>query len=208
MVDEPVLTADYTWTAGYYELMFDVGEGRPAAERVADVGAALWAHPMLNGPCPRPDLEPDQQVRCAPGTESCFGTAVLPDGRVVACGSRTLSSLRDFAPDGEPHPPDLLEFYVPLGSLARVRPQIGGFPFEQRQHARHWQEPLEDWLAGIAADTYATAHFARAAIDFEFDLDYDLWRSWTRATVPVERAFGLLLPASGELVHLGRTTWV
>jgi hypothetical protein len=174
---------------------------------VTEVAAALWANPCLDGPYPRRDLEPGRQARSEPGTGDCYGTAILPHGIAVACASWTLSSLPGLLPDGEPYPPDLLEFCVPLGSLCRAWPQIGGFPFQQGQDTRPWQEPLEDWLAGIAADTYTRARFRLAVIDFELDADYELWRSWTRGTVPAERRVGLLLAAGGELNYLQRTIW-
>jgi hypothetical protein len=207
MTNGHILTSDDAWTGGHYELLFDVGDGKPAPDRVTEVAAALWAHPCLDGPYPRRDLEPDRQARSELGTGDGYGTATLPDGAVVPCASWTWSSLPDFRPDGEPHPPDLLAFSLPLDPLARVWPQIGGFPFQQGQDTRIWQEPLDNWLAGIAADTYARARFSRAVVDFELDADYDLWRSWTRETVPVERRVGILLTAGDELDYLHRTIW-
>lgn len=207
MTKGPVLTSENAWTGGHYQLLIDVGEGRSAPGQVTEVAAALWAHPCLDGPYPRCDLEPDRQARSEAGTGNCYGTATLPNGTAVSCASWTLSSLSDFLPDGEPHPPDLLEFYLPLGSLRRAWPQIGGFPFQQGQNTRPWQEPLEEWLASIAADTYTRARFRLAVIDFELDVDYDLWRSWTRRTVPAKRRVGLLLAAGDEIDYLQRTIW-
>jgi hypothetical protein len=155
MPDERILTSDDAWTGGHYELLIDIGAGRPAPDQVAQVAAALWAHPCLDGPYPRRDLEPGPRARSQPSTGNCYGTATLPDGAAVACGSYLMSSLPGFLPDREPQPPDMLGFYLPLGSLSSAWPQIGGYPFQQGQDTRPWQELLEDWLAGIAADTYA-----------------------------------------------------
>lgn len=202
------MTGDEEWTGGHYELLFDVGGGRPAPGRVAELAAALWSHPCLDGPYPWPDPGPDRQACSAPGTERCRGTATLPDGHAVACGSLPASSIPGFLPDGEPHPSDLLEFVLPLGSLGRAWPRIGGYPFEPDQDTRPWQEPLEDWLAGIAAHTSALVPFRLAVIGFELDPDHDLWRSWARGTVPAERRVGLLLPAGDGVEYLRRTAWM
>jgi hypothetical protein len=50
------------------------------------------------------------------------GTVALPSGRRVVCG------IFLFRYEGL----DTLEFYLPLGALARVDRRVGGFPFDEK----------------------------------------------------------------------------
>lgn len=205
---ELIMTADGAWSGGHYELLIDLGGGEPAPGQVAAAAAALWAHPVLDGPYPRRDLEPGRQVRTDPASGRGHGVATMADGVLVPCASYSLSSIPGFLPDGEPYPPDVLVFYLPLGSLSRrVWPQINGFPFAPGQDTRPWQEPLEDWFAGIAVHIYARARFKLAVTDFEIDVAYDLWRSWGDGTVPADRRIDLHLGSGAQLERFPRTVW-
>jgi hypothetical protein len=203
--------AEGAWSNGHYELLVDVGGGEPAPEQVVEVGVALWSHPDLDGPYPSHDLDPRRQHRLDPASLSasarCYGVATTPPGTRVPCGLYPLSSIPEFLPDGEPHPPDVLILYLPLAALSRVWPAIGGFPFQPDQDTRSWQEPLEDWLAGIAAHVFARTGFRLGVIDFEVDVDYAAWRSWTPDTVPADRRLDLLLPTDTGLRRFRRTRW-
>jgi hypothetical protein len=210
MENRPIMSDDEAWSGGHYELLLDVGGGTPVPGLVAEVSAALWTHPDLDGPCPSRDLEPPEQIQLkkVPGQgRHCYGVATTPTGVRVACGMYETSSVPEFQPDGEPYPPDVVNLYLPLESLSRAWPTIGGFPFQPGQDTRPWQEPLDDWLAGIAAHVFARVGFRLAVTDFELDADYDEWRSWTPDTVPADRRVDLLLPAGDELRRFRRTHW-
>lgn len=108
-----------------------------------------------------------------------------------------------------------------FAAVARRRPRPGGgssfnwpevvspatVPFAPGQDTRPWQEPLEDWFAGIAAHIYARAGFKLAVTDFEIDVAYDLWRSWGDGTVTADRRIDVHLGSGAQLERFRRTVW-
>ncbi|GAA3221525.1 hypothetical protein [Actinocorallia longicatena] len=69
----------------------------------------------------------------------------LPAGRRTVCGCVAVR---------EEHGPDWLDFYLPLGALARTEPRISdGFPFDDDsgEPSLTWRHPLDEWLATIAS---------------------------------------------------------
>ena len=69
---------------------------------------------------------------------------------------------------------------LPLGSLARVEPRIGGYPFsDDAGHA--WRQPLDQWLVDLALRLLEVLPFRLALVGFEVsgeitaaDLESDL----------------------------------
>jgi hypothetical protein len=153
MNDEPIFTADGAWTDGHYELLLDVGSGVPAPDQVAAAAAALWAHPHLDGPCSRCDIEPGRQARSDPGSARCYGTATLADGVLVPCASWTLSSIPDFLPDGEPHPPDAAHIH------ARARFKLAVTDFEPDVKYDLWRS-WADGAVPVPAERPIDLHLA------------------------------------------------
>jgi hypothetical protein len=111
------------------------------------------------------------------------GTLALPSGARIVCGG-FLSRYDDI---------DTLEFYLPLGALARVDRRIGGYPFDERSGVESltWRAGLDQWLADVAGVIYTDVPFQRALIGFEVDEDRDITRD--------KRYAAILLPSPNGL---------
>jgi len=93
---------------------------------------------------------------------------------------------------------DWLWFSVPLGSLMRVWPEVGTFPFVDRDergdaHAE-WQERIEAWLVRIAEHVHSLCPIRFGVVGHELEGDDGKWWLWDDPGVPPESSRGFLLP--------------
>jgi hypothetical protein len=190
MPDPASLIDDENWSGGFYELAIELGASD--SQRVQQALSTLWRTAAIDG-C-HGGFNFEEQVPCTVASLTTFGhlrgTVVLPSGRRVVCGCVTL---------GGDEEPDWLDFYLPLGALARVDRRIGGFPFDSRsgEESVVWRRPLDDWLAGIGTRIFRQVPFRLGLIGFE--LDGNISSEQMNGVVPDQRWEGYLLPAGGDL---------
>jgi hypothetical protein len=180
------LDDDENWTGGFYELCLVLG---PADDGILDRAVrSLWRAAGVQGCRIRAagragfaEVELSAAVLHQHG--HVHGTLALPSGARIVCGS-FLSRYDDI---------DTLEFYLPLGALARVDRRIGGYPFDERSGVESltWRAGLDQWLADVAGVIYTDVPFQRALIGFEVDEDRDITRD--------KRYAAILLPSPNGL---------
>jgi hypothetical protein len=193
-VDPAAFADDQNWCGGFYELAVLVGP-RDDARLDAAIRAA-WADDRLDG-CYADRREPADQERlvCSLAATDHVGhlrgTAVLPGGQRVVCGSVII---RD-----ELAQRDWLDFYIPLGALSRADARVGGFSGESGIKTLAWRLPIDEWLAGMGRRIYRSAAFAYGLIGFEVS-GWDL-----PATDGEERYISCLVPVEGDVHHLAAT---
>jgi hypothetical protein len=189
------------WTGGFYELAIEVGE--TSDERLGRALGTLWRAACIRGCYGSCDREPPdlKTVPCTVESLERFGhlrgTVDLPGGLRTVCGAVAVR---------EDHGPDWLDFYLPMGALAGAEPRVGAFPFGNdggNVSVTAWREPIDAWLAGVAAHVYTAVEYKLGLIGWEAsgqvyakDLDGD---------PPLARGFGYLLPGSGGLRYLPAT---
>jgi hypothetical protein len=201
------------WHGGHYELELELGPRSDA--RLSSALHALWGRTDLEGPYGDPNIDPSQQAFVSPDVvidreSHVYGVANLPDGARVACGSLAIRYEGGHEWVHDPEGTDLLDFYVPLGSLAHAWPQIGGYPFQTGDDAatRVWQEPLEEWLASIGLTIFESVRFRVGFVGFEGSsfVPGD-WREWLTAGVPAQRGYGLLWPEANSARWYPSNLW-
>jgi hypothetical protein len=179
------------WSGGFYELSVNLG---PPDDRRLDAAiGVLWTGAGVRG-CVGGEPGAYEPVECGLSALERFGhlrgVVRLPDGAQVVCG---LFASRDLG--GE----DWLDFYLPLESLGRHDPRIGGFPFGS-EPSRTWREPLNAWLTQLARDLFAEVPFRYALVDFETDP-----LTLEQATAGGRRTYGALVAVDDGLVELPPT---
>jgi len=193
------------WHGSAYDLFIHFGALSDV--RLVEIIARLWEHPLLDGPFLDKTREPAEQAVADHASLSnepgkSYGTMELPEGLVVA---GTFAS-RDLAAEpGSGSGDAWLTFWVPLGSLLRVWPEVAPYPFldSEDDAKRHvdWQQRLEELLAGIARHIFDSAPFRYAIIGHELEVtdeDLERWSTW-REEMPDERWDGALVPAGERL---------
>jgi hypothetical protein len=194
MQDPTAFTDDENWNGGFYELAIEIGD--TSDKRLQFGLSALWRTARIEGCYGRRDLEPDEQdgVACTVASLTELGhlqgTVQLPGGRRIVCGCVAVRE-----DDG----PDWLDFYLPMGALARVDRRIGGFPFGEDggPGSLAWRRPIDDWLATIGADIFREVDFQLGLIGFE--LSGTTYARQLNGRAPAERWEGYLLPTDGHL---------
>lgn len=180
------------WGGGYYELAILLG---PADDgRVEAAAQALWTAPGVDGPelLGGPPAPPPARHTAALREGRQVGTATLPDGRRVVCG---LLWMRE-----DDTGLDWVDFFVPLGSLSKVEPRVGAFPFGGSDDCTlQWRHELDAWLVGLGERVHRVAPFERAYIGFEV-LGEDL-----AADDAADRWWGTLQSVDGRLGYLPPT---
>jgi hypothetical protein len=154
--------------------------------------SALWRAAPIEGCYGGLDFR--GQVPCTIASLTTFGhlrgTTVLASGQRVVCGCVTL---------GGDDAPYWLDFYLPLGALARVDQRIGGFPFDAHsgEESLVWRRPLDEWLASIGKEICRHVPFRLGLIGFE--LDANISSEQLNGVTPEQRWEGYLLPTDGDL---------
>lgn len=185
-------TDDENWTGGFYELALELGD--TSDERLQLALSALWRVAAVEGCYGSRDREPREQAEVPRTVESLVelghlrGTVRLPGGRRVVCGCVAVRE-----EDG----PDWLDFYLPLGALARLDRRIGGFPFDRRSGADslRWRQELDEWLAAVGTGVFGEVPFRLGLIGFE--ISGETYADQLDGRAPVERTEGFLLPGDG-----------
>lgn len=88
----------------------------------------------------------------------------LPDGARVVC---TYAVIEDGpAEEGEAGGSVWVVLGLPLGSLVRVDPRVGAYPFGEDSGAS-WRPPLDAWLASLAVRLFDLVPFSLALVGCE-----------------------------------------
>jgi hypothetical protein len=194
--DPAAFTDPENWYGGFYELALRIGDRDD--ERLQHAVSALWSAAAIAGCYGSADQEPADQ-ESLPATVAALrefghlrGTMRLPAGRPIVCGCLA------FRYDDSP---DWLTFYLPLGALARVDRQVGGYPFspDSGPASLAWRSPLDAWLAQIANKVFGDIDFQLGLIGFELDGDH--LAANLNGTAPEQRWVGYLLPVDGQLLY-------
>jgi hypothetical protein len=182
-LDEPE-----NWWGGFYELSIELGQRDD--DRLDRAVTALWSAAAVEGcfeVASRDPLShtPARLTLAAREGGHLLGRVHLPSGTRVVCGA--LAVRYD---DGA----DWLEFYLPLGALARVERRVGGYPFGDIKGSMSWRGPIDAWLADIGAAVHATEPFRLALVGMEASrTDFEA-RDLPKG-LPADRPFGVLVPA-------------
>ena len=191
-----VFTPSDIWYGGYYELALELG-GR-SDERLQVALRRVWSFPSLEGCYLDTELEPSEQHRVEvpsaleePG--QLRGTALLPSGDRVACGTFIVRE-----EDG----PDWLGFYVPMGALSITSAyDVGGYPFDvERRSHKEWQQELDSWLAVLGAYVFRTVPYRLGLIGHEVSGDAyadDI----EKQGIPDDRYIGYLWPQGKDVQY-------
>jgi hypothetical protein len=169
------------WTGGFYELCLVLG---PSDDGAVDRAVrSLWRVAGVSG-CHARRADGTGFAAVEPGVAALhdyghlLGTVALPSRARVVCGG-FLFRYEDT---------DTLEFYLPLGALARVDRRIGGYPFDEHSGAASltWRGGLDRWLADVATAVHVDVPFQRALIGFEIDesRDFSVDRRLAAVLVP------------------------
>lgn len=159
------LDRDALWHGGFYELAIRLGRGDDP--RLAAAVEALWAAARVTGRFLRAEggghRATTSATRDVLAGRDVHGWVALPDGRDVACSTVTVR-----IDGGE----DWLDFCLPLGGLEESDERVGAFPFDDGGgHSQRWREPLDAWLASLAAEVFRVVSFEYAVIGFEVSGD-------------------------------------
>lgn len=177
------------WGDGY-ELAIEVGSTGDA--ELQTLLSALWSAAGVRGCFGRRDREPAEQdeVPCTVASLTEYGHLLgqvrLPTGQLAVCGC--------MAARGGDESSDWLDFYVPTGALDKV----GIVYWDGRLCFR--SAVIDDWLAGIAMETFKQAPFSLGVVGWMVSGGADA--SMLAGKLPKERGLGYLLPRDGVL-HYG-----
>lgn len=204
---EKFFTADEVWYGGFYELAIELGE--TSDERLLMALLALWSFSDLEGCYLINNKEPDEQKQVQITNEilnemHLYGSANLPDGQKIVCGSFIIR---------EDEGSDWLGFYIPMGSLEK-KYNLRGYPFASADYSpEQWKdeyqkfiESFDSWLTKIGLYIYSTVKFQLALIGHEISGETyasDVMES----QIPNERWFGYLWAENNELNYFPRNVW-
>nr|WSZ12064.1 hypothetical protein OH837_01320 [Streptomyces canus] len=174
------------WGDGY-ELAIEVGSTGDA--ELQTLLSALWSAAGVRGCFGHRDFEPDEQdeVPCTVASLSEYGHLLgqvrLPTGQMAVCGCMAVR--------GGDESSDWLDFYVPTGALDKT----GAVYWDGQPHFR--SAVIDDWLAGIAMETFKQAPFSLGVVGWMVSGGADA--SVLAGELPQERGMGYLLPRGGVL---------
>lgn len=174
------------WGDGY-ELGIEVGSTRDA--ELQALLSALWSAAGVRGCFGQRDGEPDEQdeVPCTVASLSEYGhvlgQVLLPTGHLAVCGCTAVRCGDECS--------DWLDFFVPTGALDKAGIVYSG----GRPHFR--SSVIDDWLAGIAMETFKEAPFTLGVVGWMVSGLAD--SSMLADGLPKERGMGYLLPHGGVL---------
>ena len=190
------------WQGGFYELAIELGPYSDARLQIAL--ARVWADARLEGCYGERNRQPGDQPRVEPTVAALDtsghlrGLATLPNGARAVCGTVAARGLDDRH--------DWLDVYLPLGSLARADERVGAYPFgaamtigdeTPSRDSLMWRQPLDAWLAEIAASIFQVVPFRLGLIGFETS---GATTADELTRLPEERYITYLLPEGNDLV--------
>lgn len=196
-VDPAAFGDDENWHGGFYELAVLVGPRDDA--RLDAALRAAWNDARLDGCYADRDREPTDQERvpCSSVVDEgghLRGLAQLPNAGRVVCGSVVVRE--------EDSRLDWIDFYLPMGALARADPRVGGFPFpfgDNDGGSLAWRHPIDQWLAAMAARIYLAAPFEYAPVGFEVSGES------LPDVASDDRYVGVVRPLDGSLAYVPAT---
>ncbi|WLQ53651.1 hypothetical protein P8A21_39540 (plasmid) [Streptomyces poriferorum] len=174
------------WGDGY-ELGIEVGSTDDADLQI--LLSALWSAAGVRGCFGRKDCEPGEQneVPCTVASLAEYGHLLgqvrLPTGQLAVCGCTAVR--------GGDESSDWLDFYVPTGALDKT----GTVYWDGLTQFR--SAVIDDWLAGIAMETFKQAPFRLGLVGWMVSGGADA--STLAHELPEERGMGYLLPHGGVL---------
>lgn len=188
------------WYGGYYELAIELGE--TSDERLVAALEAVWRQREVIGPSAdmMGVLREDERQSSAAWLDRMHlhGEVHLPLGVAAPCGTCIVR---------EEGGPDWLDFYLPLGGLSELVPEVGGYPVVDRpDEYAAWQRQLDEWLAGFGSRVYLNVPYRLALIGFE--VSGECYAADVIATgVPAQRHFGMLWPERGKVSYYAPSTF-
>lgn len=196
MPDPSDLNDEENWTGGFYELAFELGPTDDA--RLERALLALWREASVVGCFAAVNHGPALHTPVSLTLDSLVarghlrGVVRLPDEHNIVCGVVAVRF-----EDGT----DWLDFYLPLGALARTDSRIGGYPFgdDSGEPALIWRRPIDDWLAGVGTRVFEEVHFRLGVIGMEASGEMEA--ADVGEGVPDRRQDGLLVPSSRALTY-------
>jgi hypothetical protein len=188
--------SEETWRGGHYGIEIELGS--PSDDRLMAALEAFWSLPSVNGCYTNHDRPVKSQVKVVPGQYvnhiRLYGTAILPSGAGVACGTFTCRLQNEAGVVTR----DLLSFYLPLGSISRIYP-VGSYPFGDLVRAMEWRTPLDQWFVQLGTALYERVRFPLALIGWEVDFPNVTAETVKRNGVPAERYDGYLVQTGNGL---------
>jgi len=177
---------DENWSGGFYELCLVLGAADD--DNAGRALSSLWRAAGVHG-CHVPRADGAGYAAVELGVAALHehghlrGTLTLPSGARVVCGG-FLARYEGV---------DTLEFYLPLGALARADRRIGAYPFTESSGVESltWRSTLDRWMADVAIAVYTDVPFQRALIGFEIDEDRDFTADKRYAAILTPRPGGL-----------------
>lgn len=192
---EKLFTDKDSWTGGFYELAIEVGER--SNSRLQAALRTVWEYPALQGCWLNRNIEPLPSLRVSPalsddGPAHFQGIATLPNGRRTACGTCVIRESTDESVRNI----DWLDFYIPMGSLARAY-AVGGFPFGVADSGS-WRQPLDEWLVRLGQHVFTRVPYQLALVGHE--VSGETYSDELAAVgLPSDRWIGYLRPTDGKL---------
>lgn len=203
--DQADLNDDENWTGGLYQLAIELGPRDD--DRLEKALTSVWRHASVVG-CFAAEYHPSSgnavprladhievelrlhSLEARPG--GLRGVTRLPFGLDIVCGAVTVR---------EDNGPDWLDFYVPLGALARNDPTIGGFPFceDYGVATLAWRRPVDSWLAAIGSRVYAEVPYRLGLIGHE--VSGAVHSGQLTGDLPERHDIGYLMPEGDRLTY-------
>lgn len=98
-----------------------------------------------------------------------------------------------------------MDFYLPTGALGRADRRVNAFPFGEDgdSSSLEWRRPIDDWLARIATQVYASVDFQLGLIGFE--VLGDTYAKDLNSDPAPPRSIGYLIPDTNSPRYLPAT---
>ncbi|MFE9207422.1 hypothetical protein [Micromonospora sp. NPDC007230] len=205
MDDQPVtdpaaFTIADNWHGGFYELALELGDTDD--ERLGRALAALWPAAGIHGCFGSREREPQEMAKVACSVESLDVFGHLRGLVDLSSGVRTVCGVVAVRED---EGLDWLDFYLPMGALGGTDQRVNGFPFgeDDGPSSLEWRRPIDDWLASVAANVYATVDFRLGLIGFE--VSGGTYAKDLHGDPAPPRGIGYLIPHTSGLRYLSAT---
>ena len=130
------------------------------------------------------------------------GSVLLPNGKPLDCFV-TVTRLSDERLSGDElraYSPDWLSLGLPVAALAEIDSRVGHFPFGfsgEPENSSEWTRPLDDWLANIGIQIYATAKFRLGLVGYDAVMEDR--SDHMKNGIPSARTYGYLWPDAGGI---------
>lgn len=187
-----------------YELALELGDRDDT--RLEAAMQSMWKAAGIEGCFARDEPVP-MNLSSLLQFRSLHGSLVLPIGKRLACRVQVVRQ-GDAESSGEEltsleaapsvYAPDWLYLCLPLGDLAKIDSRVGYWPHGfvgEKVNSSEWRRPMDDWLANIGIQIYATARFRLGLVGYDAALEDR--SDWLTKGIPRERELGYLWPDAG-----------